>query len=117
MKFPKPKFTKQRDKTRKRQREYRVARDRFLFRHPKCQVGIACRTEVESENGVTVFWGDATEVHHRSGRGEHFLNVDSWLAVCHECHAWIHAHPAVSYERGWLTRRNSSEEESNEVVD
>lgn len=23
------------------------------------------------------------------------------------CHAYVHAHPAISYERGWLRRRGS----------
>lgn len=49
----------------------------------------------------------AQHPHHRklqSQGGEHTL--ENLLAVCLQCHAWIHAHPAISYERGWLVRAN-----------
>jgi 5-methylcytosine-specific restriction endonuclease McrA len=45
----------------------------------------------------------ATEVHHRlpTGRGGSH-DLSNLLAVCSEGHRWIHAHPTVSYELGWL---------------
>lgn len=24
------------------------------------------------------------------------------VSLCRTCHAWVHAHPAKSYEQGWL---------------
>ena len=47
--------------------------------------------------------GQAGPIHHRkiSGR-EH--SVENCVHICKPCHDWIHAHPAVSYEQGWLIR-------------
>ena len=25
--------------------------------------------------------------------------------ICFACHSWVHLHPAISYENGWLKRR------------
>lgn len=47
----------------------------------------------------------ATEVHHTySGkdRDAHYLDVKTWLAVCPECHRWIHKFPAEARELGYL---------------
>ena len=49
--------------------------------------------------------GGAEHLHHRKLRsqlGQH--EVPNLVYVCHECHAWIHANPAKSYERGFLVR-------------
>ena len=35
------------------------------------------------------------------------LTDTEWLMwVCRECHDYAHAHPAVSYEKGWLVSRH-----------
>ena len=49
--------------------------------------------------------GTAGPIHHRkiSGR-EH--SVSACIHICKPCHDWIHANPAVSYERGWLVKMN-----------
>lgn len=42
-------------------------------------------------------------VHHvrrRSAGGQH--DPANLLLVCEEAHSYIHAHPAESYEKGWL---------------
>jgi hypothetical protein len=47
----------------------------------------------------------AIEVHHTySGkdRDKYYLDVKTWLAVCRDCHNWIHAHPAEARELGYL---------------
>lgn len=43
--------------------------------------------------------------HHRLRQaqgGTHEL--ENLLAVCHICHDFIHHHPQLSYEKGWLVR-------------
>lgn len=47
----------------------------------------------------------ATQVHHK--RGRRYNDLDLLLDVCLQCHAYLHAHPAESYERGWMIRRAS----------
>lgn len=49
------------------------------------------------------------EVHHRlprSGGGSH--DLDNLLVICSKAHRYIHAHPAESYERGWLLKRSAA---------
>lgn len=58
------------------------------------------------EARTTVCAGVAVHRHHVLRRphtaGAHVL--DDLMHVCHPCHDWVHAHPAVSYEAGWLRR-------------
>ena len=42
------------------------------------------------------------DVHHKAGRGRFYLAVDTWMAVCRECHDYIHKWPKESREKGWL---------------
>jgi 5-methylcytosine-specific restriction endonuclease McrA len=47
----------------------------------------------------------ASHAHHmlmRSQGGKH--DVSNLLAVCSECHSYIHLNPAIAYERGFLVR-------------
>lgn len=51
--------------------------------------------------------GRASHRHHvlpRSGGGN---DATPHLDVCAPCHTFIHEHPALSYERGWLQRRTA----------
>ena len=49
--------------------------------------------------------GYREHLHHRKLRsqgGEH--TVENLVGVCHRCHYWLHAHPAISYANGWLVK-------------
>lgn len=48
----------------------------------------------------------AQHVHHvlPRGRGGKDNGSTPLLAVCFQCHDWIHGHPAMSYDKGWLVR-------------
>ncbi len=49
--------------------------------------------------------GRAAHQHHRKLRSQGGTNdPDNLLGVCVLCHHEIHAHPAVSYEHGWLVK-------------
>jgi hypothetical protein len=51
--------------------------------------------------------GAIDQVHHRQGRdGDLIDDVDRLLGVCWTCHNYIHRNPGLSYERGWLIKRN-----------
>lgn len=54
---------------------------------------------------VPVCTGRAEHLHHRKISGREHL-VSNLLHVCGACHRWIHAHPAASYEHGWLVKMN-----------
>lgn len=51
--------------------------------------------------------GRHEHTHHIAGRvGPDPHAIAGLLAVCLPCHDYIHAHPAVSYEHGWMRKRN-----------
>jgi len=42
--------------------------------------------------------------HHRQLRRHGDHRAVNLLGVCHRCHGYIHAHPAISYVMGWLVK-------------
>lgn len=46
--------------------------------------------------------------HHRKLRSQGGRdNAANSLFVCSSCHDYIHMHPAISYENGWLVKSHS----------
>jgi cytochrome c553 len=46
-----------------------------------------------------------TDVHHpRAGKDRevYYLVQSTWLAVCRNCHDWVHSHPEEARTMGWL---------------
>lgn len=35
----------------------------------------------------------ATEVHHTKGHGIYYLDVETWIPLCENCHRWLESHP------------------------
>lgn len=73
--------------------EYSKKRAAFLVVHAKCQAKLV---------GCT---GEATDVHHKAGRGENHLKISTWLAVCRSCHNWIELNPLEAKELGLSENR------------
>ncbi len=46
--------------------------------------------------------GQATDIHHKSGRGKNLLAKHTFMACCRSCHDRIHANPAWAREKGYL---------------
>ncbi len=82
-------------KLKKANGEYAILRAAFLRENPICKA---------TRKGCS---GHATEVHHKAGRGKNLLQVDTWLAVCHNCHEWITINSAQAIELGLSTKRNA----------
>jgi hypothetical protein len=52
----------------------------------------------------------AVHVHHRKLRSQGGSNDPvNLIDVCFACHNWIHLHPAISYEQGWLLHSTDEE--------
>ena len=68
-------------------KSYSLLREGFLMANPTCMV---------------CYESPATEVHHKRKRGKHYLDVDTWLSTCRECHMHIHSDPSWAKERGFL---------------
>ncbi len=93
-----PRFS---DKRKKEMPVYDKRRLAFLSLHKFCQAKLT---------GCT---GYATEVHHKKGRvGEDYLNISTWLAVCHNCHHWIEMHPEKAKELGLSESRLIKQDET-----
>lgn len=73
--------------------EYSKKRAAFLVVYSKCQAKLV---------GCT---GNATDVHHKAGRGENHLNISTWMAVCRSCHSWIELNPTEAKELGYSENR------------
>lgn len=72
---------------------YIVLRKKFLENNSGCQAKIhECTLQ-------------ATDVHHKKGRGLYYLDTKTWLAVCRSCHNWIELHPKEAKELGFSTNR------------
>ena len=86
--------------SKKREREqaiYLKKRKAFLAEHPICQAD-ACI----NGNWNLFFRPEATEIHHRMGRGKYLLDESTWVAVCRKNHNWIHSHPKEARQLGLL---------------
>ena len=100
----------------KKNKIYSALRKKFLEEHPFCQLWI-CQNYPSVELGSIaavekVAWADferraprSVDIHHRKGRGKHFLDVSTWMAVSREGHDFIHKNPKESYEKGWMLQR------------
>jgi hypothetical protein len=80
-------------KRKKKDQEYLKLRERYLTQNHLCMVKV---------NGCT---NGATDVHHTyagSNRDAFYLVQSTWLAVCRNCHDWIHAHPTEARTMNWL---------------
>jgi len=90
--------------TKRRVVEQREWREVFRTRREECGIGSVCEAMI-----FQVCEGESTIGHHICGRGPGLNTVENCLCVCKNCHAWIHAHPAESYRRGWMAKRNWKE--------
>lgn len=48
---------------------------------------------------------EATEVHHKKGRGIFLNDVSTWLAVSREGHMWVELHPEEAKQKGYSENR------------
>lgn len=60
---------------------YKILRDKYIKHHPMCQANLPGCTQ------------QATDVHHKKGRGEYLLDDMFYISVCRSCHSWIETHP------------------------
>jgi hypothetical protein len=47
----------------------------------------------------------ATDIHHKKGRGPFLLDISTWIAVCRVCHTYIELHPIEAKELGLSENR------------
>jgi hypothetical protein len=64
---------------------------KVFFSDPK---NLSCKAQL---HGCTY---DATDVHHKKGRGIYLIDISTWLAVCRSCHHWIEENPEEAKNLG-----------------
>jgi hypothetical protein len=72
---------------------YTVLRKTYLDAHGMCEAHL---------DGCGTY---ATEIHHKSGRGEYMLDQSTYMAVCRNCHNWIENNPAEAKRLGFSNNR------------
>lgn len=74
---------------------WRKARDVALLR-----AGHKCEVQVKGCHQK------AYHVHHKLRRSQGGTNdPDNLMALCSNCHQWVHEHPEQSYTNDWLRHR------------
>ena len=72
---------------------YAVLRKSYLDSHNMCEAHLGgCGTY-------------ATDIHHKSGRGEYMLDQSTYMAVCRNCHQWIELNPTEAKKLGFSNNR------------
>jgi hypothetical protein len=77
----------------KKDAEYAKLRQRYLTENPLCIVNV---------NGCM---HNATDIHHTfagSNRDAFYLVQSTFLAVCRNCHSWVHLNPEKARILGYL---------------
>ena len=72
---------------RKEGARYTSARRVFLKDRPTCECCMAKPSQ---------------DVHHKKGRGQYYLDEETWMAVCRACHVRIHEYPKWARREGFL---------------
>ena len=78
--------------------------------YPSSRAAIYARAEGMCEAMATIRCErQGHQVHHIAGRqGPDPHRLDNLLLVCRHCHDFIHNQPELSYQRGWMVRRNGN---------
>jgi len=92
--YPVVKRSRPKQKSKKKSAQdtvYSQLRRVFLTKHPMCQAHLP---------GICT--QKSTDVHHTARRGENYLKVSTWMAVCRKCHGWIEENPEEAKDLGFL---------------
>jgi hypothetical protein len=76
---------------------YTLLRKDYLTQHPVCEARLPSCT------------GQATDIHHKKGRGKYYLITSTWMSACRTCHEWIETNPAEAQEMGFTITRLTDE--------
>ena len=82
-------------------------RKAFLAQRPLCEAHPilfpADGTKATTVPDTIIYNESATDIHHMAGRyGGNYLNRDTWLPLCRNCHQWIGNHPKEAEKLGLL---------------
>ncbi len=97
--------TPQQVRRREAEAEHRAMSKRVREEEPWCQVGMR---SLWRELGA-ICTSESTDGHHVLSKGRGGPNERwNYLALCHPCHMWVHAHPKLAEAAGWLAKVGAS---------
>lgn len=76
--------------------EYSKLRDKFLEDNPVCQGNF---------EGCTI---RSTDVHHSMGRLKYYLDVETYVALCRNCHTHVETHPEEAKQMNLSKSRHNN---------
>jgi len=81
---------------------------RILEERPWCERGL--RITAFNRSHLAGHINRSTQVHEKltRARGGDITDEDNCVALCRDCHGWIHDHPAAATDEGWLEHREAS---------
>ena len=44
----------------------------------------------------------ATDIHHKKGRGKYLCNITTFMATCRPCHMYLHDNVKWAREKGYI---------------
>lgn len=94
------KIKKVSDKKKVEDERYFKEREGFL----KEEANKICNAQLECKGD------EATDVHHKKGRGKYYLDRSTWLAVCRKCHRRITDNSKEAIELGLSVSRLKKDE-------
>jgi hypothetical protein len=71
-------------------KEYKAVRTDFLKTYPLCKANLKDCTNL------------SIDVHHTKKMGKYLNDVSTFMAVCRNCHTWIHNNPNEAKIKGYL---------------
>lgn len=74
---------------------YSLMRKQFLALRPVCEAHAII-------HGDEVVLTQSSDVHHVHKRGKNYLNKDTWMAVCRDCHERIENNKKWARQNGLL---------------
>lgn len=85
----------------------------ILEERPLCERGVyRANNYLFTIGSLDDLWhvGRSTQVHEKltRARGGDITDKENCVALCRDCHGWIHDHPAAATEEGWLEHREAS---------
>ena len=112
----------------KRRKEQRLRREfvrQQLDNRPLCEAGDRIRLDredrfsTENADALGKSWGCqrwSSDIHEplTRARGGSILDASNTIAVCRNCHDWIHTHPERATNLGFLTPSSPPSDDSTE---
>lgn len=78
---------------------YYGLREDYLRKHPRCEVSFPLDFPLHEMPNCQ---NKPDQIHHTRGRGKFLNETITWMAICRNCHRWLHDNPSLARELGFI---------------